>query len=198
MTKRDLLSVAIRVIGLVLLIRAVEQLAIGMYSNVVWGSQAVQGFDRTLNLVYTVASAAFYAIASLVFLLIPESIARLLVADSENRPLPDVSRGPRSWFAVAARIVGLVLLGFGIPWLIAIVAQAFATTTIDTSGYALIDRFGVLFQNLRAAKLDAAAYRALAQILIGAYLLCGAEHFGRLMMPKKRPVKNETAHDDEQ
>lgn len=186
MTKRDLLSVAIRIVGVVLLLRAVEQLASGVYTQLLIASGTLRGFSLAQNATATLMAFLIAAVSGLVLLIFADAIGRLLVRQDKEASMPDVGANQAEWFGVAARVVGLVAVALGLPILVGTLVQAFAVAAGETANMALPDKFTVLMIALRASHLESAAYTGLVQIALGAYLIWGAEHFTRLVFRQRR------------
>ena len=124
MTKRDVLSVAFKVMGVVFLADAVATIP-GIIQSVEWA------WSERMTTAYNPLGMALLQIGSVVLNLFiaavligsADAIARALVKEDGEVSLPSLAGQEPLVFALAARVVGLVLVARAIPGLLRVFAQ---------------------------------------------------------------------------
>jgi hypothetical protein len=179
MTKRDLLAIAVKILGLVTFLKAIIEVPSMLY----YATHREPGFaDSLASMVWIQFGSLLLQVGiGLILIAFSESIARGLVRLDRESPLPDVGNDERPWFRTAVRVVGVVAVTFGFPILVGTVVQVLAVAAGETANMALPDKFTVFMVALRASKLESSAYTGLVQIALGAYLVWGAKQFTRLV-----------------
>lgn len=177
MTKRDVLSVALKVLGAWCIVHSLSfLLTIGISLQALLRSS--QG-DVTLRPMLIWGSVGFVLVlcAAYILLRFGDGIARRLAPiDSELSAL-----GPSAWekpvFVLSLRIIGVVCLVRGIPQLVRPIA-----TLVLQGRYATL------------GNLDnwASLIAAIVYLLLGAYLLSGGKHLVAWAYPEKAQVRTST------
>lgn len=197
MTKRDLLSVAVKIVGLALILQMI--FAIPSEIHYFTETRAIRlsktDWDLLAGFPLVIASIVLYGVVGALLVAFGEGIARLLVRENADAVMPNLGSSPRSWFSIASRVVGLLAITDGLPLLAGALIKVWGMTSLDTQGWAFGDKLGAFIRGFPASNMNVVAYRALAQIIVGAYLLWGAEQFSRLVFRDKRKRDAEVEQD---
>lgn len=187
MTKRGLLSVAIRVVGLVLLLRMLDALGTAISILISYRSYARTDESYASSLVFGVfVAAVVWGALALVVLSCAEGIARLLVREDGEAAIPQAPDEGGAWFSVAARVVGLVAILMGLSAIVGNTARVLSLFASESAYASLPDKIVIFFQTLKAAHLESSAYTGVAQVVFGGYLLLGAAQLTRLVYRERR------------
>jgi len=164
MTKRDVLDLALKVLGVYCVIRAVPELY--MIIGCLAESHKESAGDRVFLAVMLLVPVLWIAIAA-VLLMKADALARALVKEDAAVP----AMGAPDWevqvFGLALKVVGVVCLAIGIPYL---------GLTITSFLSAFTEQHGTMSVSVAIVRaLPGIVYSALL-LAIGAYLSFCTEH----------------------
>jgi len=167
MTKRDLLSMALNVLGVFTLIHFVADTPRLLSFAVEMGSGKISGMaNPKLFAAMEIVSLVLYIFFSVILIFRGDVISRKLIRDNSDLVLPNDNRWDEKIFVLALRVVGVVLVVQAIPNLLNIlVTQAVWAHASAGLGfaYALATRWATVVQ-------------AVVTIAMGAYLVSGASY----------------------
>ena len=187
MTKRDVLSVALKVVGIILLIYAVVGIPRTVIYVILMLSRRVPGLlHHTLEAWLQVAAAALFIILAGMLIGFADGIARKLVREDRELSIPRVDERPL--FGVALRVIGVVLVVQAIPEVLRLLAEPALQVKHGTGtlGWQLYKEFWTKHWVAHWAQTIQCA----ASLLLGLYLVAGARQFVDLLY-RERPVAAE-------
>jgi hypothetical protein len=178
MTKRDILSVAIKVLGVICALYAlisVKDAVLAFASKSGYHPWAEFGKYWYINVGQAVGITVLLFVAALVMLLWGDGIARRLSRDDSQIQVPGGSEWGGFVFTLALRIVGVVAVLGGVRDLGVVGATYAVGRGLDvTISPELVVRYWAAFTT------------ALAMLVLGGYLLTGAKHLVRLLYPAQK------------
>ena len=189
MKTRDLLALALRVMGVWLIARCVLLLpslgmTIRLFDPGFAGAMGPPRAVATTMLLFQGASLVILALLAYVLLRYAEGVAALLAPEGEAvGPLLPAAAWESTLFTVGARLVGLVLLVYYLPaTLLGLLSLPFPQLAgVPGAVRHLVDDRVQLIINLVTS-------------VAGAYLLCGAQHLARLVAGKRpAPISPQVA-----
>ena len=160
MTKRDALSVSLKILGVVALYRALFG-AIMTFGSMAWRLEVSQSLDFPLYLTMSVVQYVLALAAGCVLLMWGDRIAARLVRQDAELPTIAATGWQKPVFVVALKVVGIVCLVNGLP--------RFART-------AALAAFTRTFPRYATPQGAGEALYAIVLIALGVYLLSGARH----------------------
>ena len=179
MTKRDVLSIAIKVLGLVFL------------ANAVAAVPSTISFARTplpegYNSVMIWGSLVLTFVIGVVLLALANDLARCLVRQDSETLLPEPIRQQRSLFIVAAQMVGLVLIARALPSLVRFYSRPAVVAKL-VYGHVSRDSYS---QYLLDATVDqwTLMITMVVTLGMGTYLLLGAKQLAGLLHRDQQPA----------
>ena len=185
MTKRDILSVGLKIVGVILLIYAVRGIPQVVSTVMFYLTGNFPGLENPGVYAWiTVGSLILNIVLAGVLVGFADGIARRLVREDREMSIPSVDERPL--FGLALRVIGIVLVVQAIPDLL----QLFAAPALQakhvegTLGWQSYEEFwtkawvGVWAEMIRAA----------ASLILGVYLVTGARSLVDLLYPEKPPA----------
>ena len=172
MTNRGVLSIAVKVLGLVFLAHAIANVPRTIsFAMMLMGGRIVRTEEPWIATLEVASLILSFAIAA-ALLGSADGIARRLVRDDADVPLPGTEGRRRALFGVAARVLGLVLVVQAIPALL----ETFASSALKVR--IVSEAWGREMLGASVGKAWAEQWAAIirwgASLAIGAYLLLGA------------------------
>lgn len=174
MTKRDVLSLALKISGVYSVIFAVHQIP----SVTLWLSMMVspaRSSSSPIALFFsTVAGIFLILVAAYILLRWGDSIARILIKEDKNIPTFGSMDWERLFFILSLRIAGVICLIRGLPQL----SNTFIRLRPmkEAQGSMSPGNWGSLIS-------------VIVLLILGVYLLLGAEGFARFVLKEKKPKK---------
>lgn len=172
MTKRDIVSVAIKIVGVVCLVFAAMAIP-PIFTNIGLTRGGYTGdAGKVWFLVAATLAPCWHIIVAYVLLAWGESFAARLVREDSPIPPMGASRWGERVLGIAMRIIGVVLLVRGIPELVGgLLELPLRTAYQEGIGSETWVRFWPALAG------------AVVVILIGVYLITGARHLVRALYP---------------
>jgi hypothetical protein len=156
-TKRDALSVSLKILGLVTLYRAVWTVIV-MWVGVLVLAEARKSADFYARLTWSILVPVLLLAAGCILLRWGDTIAAKLVRQDAELPAIPTTGWQKPVFVVALKVVGVVFLVNGLAGLARVATQAGSVLWLFT-GYA-----------------RAQTYHSIVLIALAIYLLSGAKH----------------------
>jgi len=184
MTKRSILSLASKIIGLVFLAEAIVAIpSVIQLVMMFWNPGVVNAGNPMPNaLLYIGGLFLSFAIAS-VLIGSSDWIARVLVSEDQEVALPDVKAHGRAILELACRIVGIVLLAQAIPAIVRLFAEsALRTAMISAGDYTPREVLGEVAFRVRVEHWSS-LFGSGASIAIGLCLIFLAGRLSALLYP---------------
>lgn len=177
MTKRDIFSIVIKVLGVICVICAVTSLPGPVTMIVNRRIMSPGGYDPLVRwyLIQSCVSPFLFLIMAIVLLSWGDRIARRLVREDDPVGASDADGWGRFVFALALRVVGVVTLVRAIPQLLGSVS-AMAAERIH---------YGMLGSGTLATSLGWLVGSAVL-VVIGVLLAAGAGRLAALLLPDKK------------
>ncbi len=173
MTKREIVSVALKLIGVYVLIQTLGEVSQNIQWVMMFSQHKFSGLTHTQPFVFlTIVSIALWLIMSVVLIAAADAIARALVHDEGAASVISIDGDGYALFALALKVIGVVLLVTAVPNL------------IETFGHLAL-RFRAMGETWGASLTDAlskdvfvsqwaAGVHAIVVILIGIGLVWGS------------------------
>lgn len=179
MAKRDVLSLALRVLGVVLIVQGIVGIPSVIASAVAIASQQwASGEPVSLLNVLNWVGIIVYVTVGIVLFFGGDAVARRLCSSQERIELPE-ALDASSIFTTGARIVGLVFALQAIRWLLGGLSKV-AASTVQLAGVTESDLPKAFSESLRPEGL-ASIISALVLLALSAYLVWGAPHLAKLI-----------------
>lgn len=189
MTKRDVVSISIKVFGVVFLANAVGQITGGIYQSMaVFALRIEVPFPRMAYVFWLAGGIALQLLIAWVLLGSADAIARRLVPDDAELRVAGVAM--QSVVEAALRVVGVVIVAYALPDFVKSVVMAIIDTRLTVGpGNGLMETFA-----MSASKLEwKVVLQAAAQIAVGVYLALRCTQVAALLYherPKADPDAN--------
>lgn len=168
MTKRDVMSIALRIMGLIIVYQILVS-APGVFATIAYMRQwspAQEPFasNPAPYIMSMILNLVLMLLVSYALIFHADRISEKLIGiDSTPSTLPTTAMSEISIFTTAIRIIGVYELAVGIPHLSNIVAQAWQRSTV------MADRFSRVFSIQNSTE-------AIATVILGFCLLLGAKY----------------------
>jgi len=173
MTKRDVLSLALKISGVYSIIFAVRQIPSVVLAMNMMDSQPSSSSSPIRLFLSTVAGIFLILVVAYILLRWGDLIARKLIKEDKNIPTSNNLDWERLFFILSLRIAGVICLIRGFPQLSNTLLRL--RPLQEAQGSVSGSNLGSLIS-------------AIVIIIIGLYLLFGAKGFSRFVLKDKKPA----------
>jgi hypothetical protein len=180
LTKRDLVSVVLKLCGIVSLVKTLW--SIPELISILSAAHQYKSQGQPAMVAY-VAALVVWAGVGLLLLWSADSIAGLIAREDEALPTIDLARDSRQLLTLALKTLGVILVALALPQLTHDIAQAKLMAAWWSSlPNSTLEAFSKGMQGEQWSSL----VRALTEIAIGVYLMAGTRSLVNLILPEPR------------
>ena len=186
MTKRSILSLACKIIGVIFLAEAVVAVpSVIQFAIMYVRGTVVDGGNPVAYVLFSVCSLVLSFAIAFVLICSSDWIARILIAEDQEIALPDVRERGKAILEPACRIVGIVLLAQAIPGLVRLFSESMIHESIIAGGMSSMR--DMLADALRQARVEhwSSLIGYVTSIVIGLCFIFFATYLSTLLYPNE-------------
>jgi len=184
MTERGVLSVSLRVAGVIMVVRAIHQIPyLGIAIETMMMRHMAVGFNPGWHLLVTVLTFLIYGVTAYIMIVKGDVISGKLIRDDKSLPSVVTEKWELPFFGIALRIIGVVCLIIALPEII---------KYLYMGRYNLADVYGV-----KSIKIIADIIRAVSFLAISIYFIAAAEQAAEILYKAGKRKRSERDDDGE-